>query len=257
MFKKKVTPNQQQGKSDAFNTSISDLMAGMLAVFILALCYFMINFGQITAERKEALDKVTHSNEIRKKLLSNIEETINEELKKNKLPIKVSADKDRGILPLPAGIFFDSGKAEIKEEGIKIIQVLGKALSEELEKKEFAETVDTIFIEGHTDDEAISEYSKFESNWQLSTERAIRTWDELQTIDGIDLKNRNNKNGQPFFSCSGYADTRPHPDAIIDKEHDSKEELERKRQINRRIDIRITMLPPTEDDLKDKGKKEK
>ena len=71
MLKKKVTPNQQQGKSDAFNTSISDLMAGMLAVFILALCYFMINFGQITAERKEALDKVTHSNEIRKKLLTN------------------------------------------------------------------------------------------------------------------------------------------------------------------------------------------
>ena len=257
MFKKKTTAIQQQGKNDAFNTSISDLMAGMLAVFILALCYFMINFGQITAERKEALDKVTHSNEIRKKLLTNIEDTINDELKKSNLPIKVVADKDRGILPLPEGIFFESGKAEIKEEGKVIIQVLGQALNEALEKKEFADTIDTIFIEGHTDDVAMSKNSKFETNWQLSTERAIKTWEELHGIPGIDFKNRINKNGQPFFSCSGYAETRPRPDAIVDKERDSEEEKARKRQINRRIDIRITMLPPTEDDLKDGNEKGK
>ncbi len=256
MFKKKITPIQQQRKSDAFNTSISDLMAGMLAVFILALCYFIINFGQITAERKEALDKVTHSNAIRKQLLTNIEDTINDELEKNKLPIKVSADKERGVLPLRAGIFFESGEAEIKEEGKEIVRILGHALSKELEKKEFADTIETIFIEGHTDDVKIGDYSKFDSNWQLSTERAIQTWTELLKKHPEFEKEKRNRNNQPYFSCSGYADTRPHPDAIINEEHDSKEEMERKRQMNRRIDIRITMLPPTEDDLKDKKNEE-
>ena len=262
MLKKNVTSIQQQAKSDAFNTSISDLMAGMLAVFILALCYFMINFGKVTEEREQALKKVTESNKTRVVLLTNMETAINRVIDENKLQIDhIKADTSRGILPLPAGIFFESGKAEIKEEGKVIIRVLGQSLSEALEKKEFADTVDTIFIEGHTDDVKMSEYSKFDTNWQLSSERAYQTWKELKAIYP-DLEKKENKNivdgkGQPYFSCSGYADTRPRPGTRVDDVKDSDEEKARKRAINRRIDIRITMLPPTEDDLKDKGKTDK
>ena len=39
--KNKFTDNQFEQKSDAFNLSISDLMAGILAIFILALSYFI------------------------------------------------------------------------------------------------------------------------------------------------------------------------------------------------------------------------
>ena len=44
--------------------------------------------------------------------------------------------------------------------------------------------------------------------------------------------------GQPIFSCSGYAETRP----ITDDEYD--EDSEEGRQANRRIDLRFAMMPP-------------
>ena len=40
-------PEQDNG---TFNLSISDLMAGLLAIFILALAYFILNFSQNTAK---------------------------------------------------------------------------------------------------------------------------------------------------------------------------------------------------------------
>lgn len=49
-----------------------------------------------------------------------------------------------------------------------------------------------------------------------------------------------NPNGQPLFSCSGYAETRP----ITDDAYD--ESSEEGRQANRRIDIRFAMMPPSD-----------
>ena len=49
-----------------------------------------------------------------------------------------------------------------------------------------------------------------------------------------------NKNGEPLFSCSGYADTRPI----------SGNDTEEGRQENRRIDLRFTMIPPADENLK-------
>ena len=43
--KKSVIPQQDNG---VFNLSISDLMAGLLSVFILALCIFILSFTQKT-----------------------------------------------------------------------------------------------------------------------------------------------------------------------------------------------------------------
>lgn len=48
-------PEQDSG---TFNLSISDLMAGLLAIFILALAYFILNFSQNTA-------KLTQNNIVR------------------------------------------------------------------------------------------------------------------------------------------------------------------------------------------------
>lgn len=42
-----MIPEQDGG---TFNLSISDLMAGLLAIFILALSYFILNFSQNTAK---------------------------------------------------------------------------------------------------------------------------------------------------------------------------------------------------------------
>jgi len=63
-----------------------------------------------------------------------------------------------------AEILFDSGKAEIKEKGFKVLDKVAKVLRGSIGGRD-------IGIEGHTDNEPIK-YSGWKSNWELSTARA-------------------------------------------------------------------------------------
>ena len=44
------TPQVDAPAQDNFTISISDLMSGLLAIFILVLSYFILNFSQVTTQ---------------------------------------------------------------------------------------------------------------------------------------------------------------------------------------------------------------
>ncbi len=217
---------------DAFNLSISDLMAGFLAIFILAVCYFMMNLGEVK-------DQYTGNNEKRNEILQDIQTQM------QMRGVNVHVDKKQGVLRIPEGVLFDQGDANLKAEGYEVIADLGDVLDQVLDQDKYKNTIETIFIEGHTDNVPI-ETNEFHSNWELSTQRAINTWN-LMGQDVPALKSIVNPNQQPIFSCSGYADTRP----ITDDEYD--ENSDEGRQANRRIDIRFTMMPPVDPAQTDKN----
>jgi ompA/motB domain protein len=223
MAKTRTYQEVDRPDSNAFNLSISDLMAGVLSIFILAVCYFMLNLGEVK-------DQYTGNIEKRSQLLEEIQAEMTEK------GILVKVDKEQGVLRIPEGALFAQGQADIKEDGQAVIYDLGEALKNVLSKDEYKTAIETIFIEGHTDNVPI-ENAEFHSNWELSTQRAINTWNlmrmDIPTLDGI-----RNMQGQPIFSCSGYAETRP----ITDDEYD--EDSEEGRQANRRIDLRFAMMPP-------------
>ncbi|PIQ81676.1 MAG: hypothetical protein COV76_07705 [Candidatus Omnitrophica bacterium CG11_big_fil_rev_8_21_14_0_20_64_10] len=73
---------------------------------------------------------------------------------------------ERGlVLTMLNEIFFDSGKAEIKESGKKTLEGVASVLKETVPDSPVA-------VEGHTDDDPIK-YSGWKSNWELSTGRAL------------------------------------------------------------------------------------
>lgn len=199
--------------------SIGDLITGLLIIFILTLSYYMLKFSHVTAELTENRIK-------RAKILQQIKKDIETQ------GIKVKVDLEHGILRLPEGILFDIGRAEIREDGRELIQKLGPILYGVLTRPKFKGDVETIFIEGHTDNVPIHT-AQFASNWELSTQRAINTWRLFIEITPQLAELKNNK-GEPLFSCSGYADTRPVR---------SNETVEGRRE-NRRIDLRFSMTPP-------------
>ncbi len=209
---------------DAFTLSISDLMAGLLAIFILALSYFMLNLGEVT-------NQYTGNTEKRNELLEDMQQDMANR------GVKVTIDKKQGVLRIPESVLFAQGEAVIKPEGYYAVSSLSQVLYETLTEEKYANAVETVFIEGHTDNVPI-ETPEFHSNWELSTQRAINTWNLMRT-DQEALNAIANANGQPVFSCSGYAETRP----ITDDPYD--EYSEEGRAANRRIDIRVTMMPPT------------
>jgi chemotaxis protein MotB len=77
--------------------------------------------------------------------------------------IKVTVRNGRMLLALPNDILFDSGKTELKPEGKDALAKVAKVLA----------TMDRRFlVAGHTDNLPIKT-KKFQSNWELSTQRAL------------------------------------------------------------------------------------
>jgi chemotaxis protein MotB len=77
--------------------------------------------------------------------------------------IKVTVRNGRMLLVLPNDILFDSGKTELKPEGKDAIGKVAKVLA----------GMDRHFlVAGHTDNLPIKT-KKFQSNWELSTQRAV------------------------------------------------------------------------------------
>ncbi len=230
---KDVIPQQDNG---VFNLSISDLMAGLLSVFILALCIFILSFTQKTTV-------LTETNIKREKLVKHLEKVLIER------GIKVTVDEKRGILRIPEdSLSFGIGSADVPN--VDTVVKIGTVLLSTLEDEEYKGKVETVFIEGHTDDVPIETY-QFPSNWELSTQRAINIWNTMRTkpnerlsvlknkIVYYDENKKKKEVEEPLFSCSGYAETRP----IFPNDSDEH------RKYNRRIDIRFTMVPPIEEDM--------
>ena len=151
--------------------------------------------------------------------------------------IKVVVDEQHGILRISEGVLFDVGAADVKPQGQIVIRKLSSVLGTALESEQFKGRVETIFIEGHTDNVPIIT-DIFPSNWELSTKRAINTWLTMSNANPK-LTTILNDKSEIIFSVSGYADTRPI----------AENSTEEGRRDNRRIDIRFSMTPPTEEDM--------
>lgn len=218
------TPQTDAPTQDSFTISISDLMSGLLAIFILVLSYFILNFSQATAQ-------LTQNDVTRAELLRFMQKELERE------GIKVVVDEQHGILRISEGVLFDVGAADVKPQGQIVIRKLSSVLGTALESEQFKGRVETIFIEGHTDNVPIIT-DIFPSNWELSTKRAINTWLTMSNANPK-LTTLLNDKSEIIFSVSGYADTRPI----------AENSTEEGRRDNRRIDIRFSMTPSTEEDM--------
>jgi chemotaxis protein MotB len=87
-------------------------------------------------------------------------------------------------------VLFDSGRAQLKAEGMPLLAQIGTLLD--------VEARHPIVVEGHTDDVPIST-SRYASNWELSTARATAVVRHL--IDRSVAARR--------FGAAGYADLHP------------------------------------------------
>lgn len=122
--------------------------------------------------------------------------------------------EERGlVLSFKDTLFFDSGKADIKNEQIKKLVEIGKILNQPIINSSY------IRVEGHTDNIPISTY-EYKSNWDLSVIRAANVSQLLINQSGIKPER---------ISATGYGEYRP-------KMNNSSEAG---RASNRRVDILI------------------
>lgn len=216
--------------------SFSDIMAGLLVIFILAT---LLLFMQLT-QQKEKLEQqkvdidrtisdIEKANKVRSELLGDIKKALEKE------GIKVEISDNESVLRIPSNTLnFVSDRADIPPQQEEIVEKIGRALINAISTSDRGKLIDTIFIEGHTDSRPSS--YKGVGNWLLSADRAVSIWrywgTQETTIKLGTLKNYRNK---LMFSVSGYGKTRR---VRVD---DNTDEL---REENRRIDLRFTMKQP-------------
>jgi len=95
--------------------------------------------------------------------------------------IEVVEEDDRLKVIFVDKILFDSGSAQINDQGIELLQIMAGALAR-------SQGGENIVIEGHTDNVPLGAGLKkrFTSNWELSTARAAAVAHFFQEVAGID-----------------------------------------------------------------------
>ena len=225
------TPVPESGKADEANPywiSFSDIMAGLLVIFILAALQLMLQLTQREAEINQTIEEIEKANQVRSELLADIKTAL------DKKGIEVHISDNDSVLRIPATTLnFASDSAQIPEQRKETVEKIGIALLEGITSSNRSAYIDTIFVEGHTDS-WLSMY-KGVGNWLLSADRAVSVWQHWgrgeATKELHDLEN----GGKRMFSVSGYAETRR-----VEENDDTDAGRER----NRRIDLRFTMKQP-------------
>jgi chemotaxis protein MotB len=255
--------------------SMSDLMAGLLFIFLITLMVFVLSFQRATESRdtekdhlerettqaiverdrlRRVVEDLTNSRALRSAMLARIRVELESQ------GIHVEVDTEHGILHLTEeAINFPSSRAELAPEEAAKLGKIGAVLMRVLPC--YAESppaqlecdpgkegkLESVFIEGHTDNMPYAR-GRFHDNWDLSAQRAMYTYRVMVDREQPGLAHLKNGDGLPIFSVTGYGEGRPRnahaqptPDAA-----------------NRRIDMRFIMTPPEADvgpvtDLRDRG----
>lgn len=265
MMRGRVSSALGDDDGSGYLISVSDLMAGLLFVFLITLVAFVINFRIATDEqraaREDALtqkeraeaerdaartekarleavrDDLTNARRLRDQMLEDIRRRLEER------GIRVEIDHDHGVLRLSENaISFESSRATLRKAEQRKLRQIGAVLMEVLPCYAAADDgtcgegtrgkLEAVFIEGHTDNVPL-QGGRFDDNWDLSAQRAMYTYRLLAEWEPR-LATLRNLLGQPLFSVSGYGDGRP----VIDHEEPTADPL------NRRIDLRFIMAPP-------------
>jgi chemotaxis protein MotB len=237
-------------EDEGYFISMSDMLTGLLFVFIILLLYFALQFRQTTQE-------LTGANEARKELL----EDLKERLKRQGLQVEI--DPVTGVLRLPDEILFESGSEALSPAGIVAVQTVADTLAAVVpcftephpplpcqRRSRSTYRIDALFVEGHTDKTPFLRAGR-DTNIDLSTARAINTYLVLLSrqpeLDGLKTLYRGEDDAVdrpvPILSVSGYGPKRPVPG------HDSfrPEDLSK----NRRIDLRFLMATPDPESIRD------
>lgn len=255
------TADREADHEDNYFVSMTDMMVGVLFIFIIMLMVFALDFRSKTDVQ---VDAINVAREVAKKLevlreqvsaeISVLDEAqrtrrqlladLRDQLKAQGLNVQI--DEANGVLRLTEdAVLFEPNDSRLPDRArqnvAKIAGVLDVVLPRYARCRSIDDrvscsgatgsSVETVFIEGHTDVTGVREPGERDRrNWQLSTERAVNTYREI-IAQAPALRALRNSRREEIVSVSGYSSTRPIDPA------DTRESWAK----NRRIDLRFVM----------------
>lgn len=230
MIEGRVTRRSHE-EGESYFISMTDLMVGLVLIFIILLAYFALSLQQRTAE-------LTGANQARSEILRDLERALEEE------GLEVSIDLETGVLRLPDDVLFESGQFRLTERGEVAVKKVADAMAAilpcytegtECDGTRSPHRIDAIFVEGHTDQDRMGGGM---DNYDLSVMRAANTFraikDANPVVDQMLNLPQSNPRSAKILSLSGYG-----PDRLVSDGQDLASKAK-----NRRIDLRFLMMSP-------------
>lgn len=218
--------NYQEESTEHFFTSFTDLLVGVIFLFMLLLMVFALNL------KNEAPPRIV-TEDIRTDIILEVAKR----MKARGMPVAV--DLNNGLIRLPEALLFESGQWELSATGTQTVAGLAVVLDEILPcaavaPKECtwfrqAAYLDSVLVEGHTDKRPFTGANGM-GNWELSALRAITVYKAMTGTVPELAQSITNTSQQPVLGVSAYGESRP-----VSGDDDP----------NRRIDVRFIMRAPT------------
>ena len=223
--------NQPADEDNPYWISFSDIMSGLLVIFVLASLALILELMQTRQDVSAALLELQKAEQARREIV----EEIVSELKQRDIVVEIS-ENHTVIRVGEEQLAFESDQYRLPADTRIRSNVLtiGQVMHHAIQKDQRWQYLDTVFIEGHTD---IRPSRRRMGNWGLSTYRAISVWNYWnERLPEAEKPDRlQNHAGRPLFSVSGYGETRP-----VTVQQRTADEYRK----NRRIDIRFTIRRP-------------
>lgn len=217
-------------ENPAWLTSYSDMMTDLLAVFVILFSFAMMSVSNQNYQLKNELEQETQqemqagdgdntlegigaeNSERLDELIRSMRSYIDDNGLSGQLSVTKQGN-DKVLLRVADSALFDSGRANITESSEEILYNISSIL------KKHTDLIEMVRIEGHTDNRPIHT-AQFNSNWELSTSRAVNVLKWLSEASPLDPDK---------FSAVGYGEFHPV----------SENDTEQGRAANRRVDFVI------------------
>ena len=199
MKDKGISVEEARAKNSSWAITYADLVTLLLTFFVLLLV--------ILNEEEKQIDRIIN-------MLLN--ETYSELKKVESQYLKVTRETKGVKLTVSSGRLFKSMEAEVQASALPLLDQIGAIirvskllrLDEDQKYNNFRERIKSfgkdlnveIRCEGHTDGEQVPPNSKYDSNWDLSTARALNIVKYISDKSQIPEKE---------FSAMGYGEFRP------------------------------------------------
>lgn len=223
--------------------SASDLLIGLLFVFIILVVVLALE----QRRQQQAMEEERAGLIGRGDPRGTVTDAIGAGLAPALPGIRI--DRESGVISLPEDVLFDLGSAKLSPKGqhalksavSSLVSVLPCYVANQRQgssctSNPYGHEIETIFIEGHTDNRRLLRPGYDNTNLSLDRARSV----EGALVQGTPLQSYRNQSGQPLFSFSAYADSRPLKGTAPS---DAR---------NRRVDLRIVLTyRPIEELLRD------
>ncbi len=236
MFIQRRRPNapQEQVEESGYMASASDLMIGLLFIFIVMVMVLLSRKPEVPAQAPPDP-------------LAAVVQAIGSRLQSAGVPVTIN--QASGVITLPTDTLFALGRPDLEPDGVRTLRQSAEQLQIILPCYIYSQRrqlpsdcppnpqqveIETILIEGHTDASPLhrGDYT----NWHLGLDRARAVY---KVLNAGSAQHFRNEREQPVFGISSYADERP-----SDKEQAAK---------NRRVELRFVLAFQPNDNGTTKG----